>query len=96
MQDGRKTYTENCAPCHGSTGMGDGRFADRLIIPPSDLTVLSRNNNGAYPALYVTEVVDGHRREKGFSGAMPEFGPTLGGEELKLGPLVDYLETLQR
>ncbi|PSL22042.1 hypothetical protein CLV88_101467 [Shimia abyssi] len=76
--------------------MGDGPFAENLFGPPSDLTVLARNNGGAFPAQYVTDVVDGHARSDAFSAAMPEFAQTLGGEELRLGPLVDYVESLQR
>ncbi|MEP2533447.1 cytochrome c [Shimia sp.] len=96
LKSGRVTYEQNCAQCHGVTGLGDGTFADKLITPPSDLTALARNNAGAFPALYVTDVIDGYARSDHFSGAMPEFGPALGGEELRLGPLVDYIESLQR
>ena len=93
---GKAVYDENCLPCHGVTGMGDGPFADKLLSPPSDLTVLAERNGGTFPAQYVNDIVDGHGRGDHFSGAMPEFAQTLGGEELKLGPLVDYLETLQQ
>ncbi|SFM52660.1 Cytochrome C oxidase, cbb3-type, subunit III [Shimia aestuarii] len=96
VAQGRGVYERNCVQCHGDTGLGDGPFADKLLKPPTDLTVLARNNGGTFPAMYVTEIIDGHSRSEDFSGAMPEFGPGLGGEELQLGPLVDYLETLQR
>lgn len=95
-QQGRRAYQANCVQCHGVTGLGDGPFADKLLKPPSDLTVLARNNGGAFPGQYVTDIIDGHTRSEAFSGAMPEFAQTLGGEELQLGPLVDYLASLQR
>ncbi len=34
---GRASYAENCAPCHGATGLGDGPSAAGLGIPPTAL-----------------------------------------------------------
>jgi mono/diheme cytochrome c family protein/uncharacterized membrane protein len=35
---GAGLYVDNCAPCHGATGRGDGPAASRLPIRPADLT----------------------------------------------------------
>lgn len=34
---GQLSYAENCAPCHGATGQGDGPSAAELGVPPSAL-----------------------------------------------------------
>lgn len=34
---GRASYAENCAPCHGTTGLGDGPSAAGLGVPPTAL-----------------------------------------------------------
>ena len=35
---GARLYSRLCASCHGTDGKGDGWAADRLTIPPGDLT----------------------------------------------------------
>ncbi|MCX7670060.1 MAG: cytochrome c, partial [Anaerolineae bacterium] len=32
---GRQLYAQNCAPCHGATGKGDGAAAAGLGVPPT-------------------------------------------------------------
>lgn len=107
---GKKLYMENCAACHGQSGMGDGEFAENLFKPPSDLTALSTGNGGVFPRTYVISTMDGYARGEHFSGAMPEFGVKLAGSNVLLEsgdgvvtptpkPLValaDYLESIQR
>lgn len=56
---GRAEYVSNCAGCHGSEGRGDGHFRDFLVRPPSDLTRLSRDNQGVFPVQRVIEIIDG-------------------------------------
>lgn len=34
---GEASYLENCAPCHGATGQGDGSSASGLSVPPTAL-----------------------------------------------------------
>ena len=34
---GQASYAENCAPCHGATGNGDGPSASGLSVPPTAL-----------------------------------------------------------
>ncbi len=106
---GKRLFAENCAACHGEKGQGDGPFAENLFMPPSDLTVLSENNGGTFPRNYVISTMDGYARGEHFSGAMPEFGVKLLGEDVILEtgegvvtptpqPLValaNYLESLQ-
>lgn len=81
---GKRLYSENCAACHGAKGQGDGPFAQKLFMPPSDLTALSAKNGGAFPRDYVISTMDGYARGEHFSGAMPEFGVKLAGENVLL------------
>jgi hypothetical protein len=72
---GRAEYLANCAGCHGPTGRGDGHFRDFLIRPPSDLTRLSRDNQGVFPVQRALAVIDG-RAEVAAHGSreMPIWG----------------------
>ena len=108
---GATLYTEACAVCHGASGTGNGEFAEHLKIPPSDLTVLTKNNHGEFPYLKVFQIVDGRTGVRGHgSGEMPIWGMVFSrevgagagpyGAELfiraKVVSLVDYIETLQK
>jgi mono/diheme cytochrome c family protein len=54
---GKEMYTTYCAVCHGTDGKGGGPAASALKTPPADLTMLSKNNGGKFPALKVTSVI---------------------------------------
>jgi mono/diheme cytochrome c family protein len=56
---GKKEFEANCVGCHGAKGKGDGEYKPYLNKSPSDLTVLARNNGGAFPFARVYEVIDG-------------------------------------
>ncbi len=45
----KEMYTEYCAVCHGVDGKGTGPAAPEFKTPPTDLTMLAKNNNGKYP-----------------------------------------------
>lgn len=102
--DGRKEFVENCAACHGRTGVGDGPMAANLIREPSNLTTLAERNNGVFPRDYVMSTIDGLNRDPHFSGAMPEFGEGDMGAQVMVGrtpvpakllALTNYLESIQ-
>lgn len=59
---GKQEYNANCAACHGVMGKGDGAFASQLKTRVPDLTLLSKNNNGVFPAARVYEVIDGRQQ----------------------------------
>ena len=50
-------YTVYCAVCHGATGNGNGPAASVFTKPPTNLTMLAKNNNGKYPAEHVYTVL---------------------------------------
>ena len=75
MDIGAREYVDNCAVCHGSSGRGDGPLAGLITQKVTDLTQLSKENNGIFPYARVYEVIDGTRMSKGHgSRDMPVWG----------------------
>lgn len=56
---GKSEFQSSCASCHGADARGKGPVSDQLKIPPPDLTMLARNNNGVFPTNAVYETIDG-------------------------------------
>ena len=56
---GKSEFQSSCASCHGADAKGKGPVSDYLKIPPPDLTVLAKNNNGVFPVNAVYEIIDG-------------------------------------
>jgi mono/diheme cytochrome c family protein len=52
-------FVNYCASCHGVGGTGDGPVAKELKSQPSDLTVLTKNNDGHFPYLRLLRVIEG-------------------------------------
>lgn len=106
---GRETYSRYCVMCHGPAGLGNGPVADKLPVPPADLSVLTQLHDGVFPTEHVLLTVHGYPG-KHDTAVMPEFGPLLSGpgqiwvspegEEIRtpvaLLELAAYVETLQR
>jgi mono/diheme cytochrome c family protein len=102
--DGKQMYSNYCASCHGVDGKGRGPVAGMLKTQPSDLTVLSKNNGGKFPAAHVASVLQfGAEHPAHGSAEMPVWGPVLGQmnqatpqeRALRISNLSRYLETLQ-
>jgi mono/diheme cytochrome c family protein len=51
--DGAEMYNTYCASCHGLKGKGDGPASQALKAAVPDLTQLTRNNAGVFPAAAV-------------------------------------------
>ncbi len=101
---GKQMYGSYCASCHGVDGKGDGPVGLMLKNPPADLTVLSRNNGGKYPAARVVSVLQfGAKIPSHGTAEMPVWGPVLGKMDqtnsldrpLRISNLSRYLETIQ-
>lgn len=101
---GKEMYKAYCAVCHGEDGKGGGPAASALKTPPTDLTLLSKDNGGKFPALKVASTIRG---EGGFpahgSKEMPVWGALFwdlsGGHESevqqRVSNLTKYIELLQ-
>ena len=47
-QDGKATYEQYCASCHGTAGKGDGPVASGLTTRPPDLTQFAKEAGGHF------------------------------------------------
>jgi hypothetical protein len=56
---GKSEYQPSCATWHGKDGKGNGPVGAELKVPPPDLTVLAKKNNGVFPFNSVYELIDG-------------------------------------
>ena len=101
---GKEMYTQYCAVCHGTEGKGNGPAADALKTPPSDLTVLSKNNGGSYPSHKVASAIRGDAAVPAHgSKEMPIWGKLFrtvsGGQQSevdqRIANLVSYIKSLQ-
>jgi mono/diheme cytochrome c family protein len=101
---GKEMYTTYCAVCHGTDGKGGGPAASALKVPPADLTMLSKNNGGKFPALKVTSAIRGDTDLPAHgSKEMPVWGSLFrsmsGGHEgevqQRVANLAHYIESLQ-
>lgn len=107
---GQLKYKRYCAYCHGVEGKGDGDMSAILVIPPADLTQLSKKNKGDFPFWYVYEMIDGRKEVRGHGNrTMPVWGFIFQAEEDRsaspqqvdvvrgrIWQLVYYLESIQQ
>jgi mono/diheme cytochrome c family protein len=101
---GVQMYKAYCAVCHGVDGTGNGPAAEALKTPPANLTMLSKNNGGTFPALKVANTIRGGVSVTAHgSQEMPVWGPLFwkvsGGHEgevqQRVSNLTKYIESLQ-
>jgi mono/diheme cytochrome c family protein len=102
---GPEMYKTFCAPCHGEDGKGNGPVAAGLKTAPTDLTMLAKKSNGAFPRERVRAYIEGKgAKEIAAHGSreMPIWGDVFrgmandpGAITYRLMTLTSYLETLQ-
>ena len=101
---GHEMYTSYCAVCHGTDGKGGGPAASALKTPPTNLTLLSKNNGGKYPSLKVTSSIQGESALPAHgSKEMPVWGTLFrsisGGHDAevqqRVANLNKYVESIQ-
>lgn len=106
--DGRAFFVENCTSCHGTSGRGDGVMAEGLSGPPTDLTALSRENGGSFPATRALAYIWGDPKQSHLVRVMPQFGGAMADDLVPvkldgvytptpraLAGLLAYLESIQ-
>ncbi len=72
---GRHFYLKFCASCHGINGEGNGPVSKHLKVKPTDLTQLSKKNQGIFPSDEVMTSIDGTRLVRTHGEAeMPVWG----------------------
>jgi mono/diheme cytochrome c family protein len=103
VKQGRALYVENCAPCHGLSGQGDGPLARELSTPPGDLRTLAERYGNPLPEDQVGRFIDGRADVKAHGPRdMPVWGKRFymmdGGRGLaedRIRELVAYLQSIQ-
>ena len=102
--DGKGMYNTYCAVCHGVDGKGKGPAAEALKVPPTDLTLLTKNNGGKYPGAKVAATIRGEANLPAHgSREMPVWGRLFWGMsngheaevQQRVANLNSYIESLQ-
>src|SRR5262245_51182877 len=83
---GKKLFSTNCAPCHGVTGVGDGKAGELLNPRPANLTDATWKHGGSEAEIFTT-IRDGAK-----GTGMKGFGGRLTTQEL--WQLVNYVRSL--
>ena len=90
MEQGKRIYRENCAPCHGESGKGDGVGARSLPVRPADHTnpaaMTSRTD------AFLRDVIAKGGKAMGLSSFMPAWEGIFKDKEIE--DLVAYIRTL--
>ncbi len=107
--DGAAFFAENCASCHGSDGRGMSTSTAGLSQSPRDLTTLSAENGGTFPAARALSYIYGDPDNSHLARVMPQFGPEMAEDLVPVeidgvltptprerAGLLAYLESIQR
>jgi mono/diheme cytochrome c family protein len=99
---GKTEYRSSCAACHGIDAKGNGPVSKELKTPPTDLTVLAKNNNGVFPYDMVYQVIDGRNSTISSHGTreMPIWGYRFGPPQAfrfknRILAVIEYLKRIQ-
>ena len=78
LKRGAEVFVQNCASCHGSSGLGDGPAGKALVPPPANLAWLSHSRMGGSDRYIYWTVAEGGLP---LGTAMPAFKGTLSQED---------------
>ena len=92
---GKYEYEAHCAVCHGLSGKGDGIFAGQFKSGTvvSNLTELSKKNNGVFPFKGVYESIDSGKVSGHGTREMPIWGERY--VHSRILALTEYINRLQ-
>jgi mono/diheme cytochrome c family protein len=79
VERGATVYAENCASCHGKTGLGDGEAGRDLSPPPGNLAWLSQMPMAQWDSFLYWTIAEGGVQ---FGTAMPAFKDTLAKDDI--------------
>jgi mono/diheme cytochrome c family protein len=103
VAQGKDTFREYCASCHGNQGKGNGPASSALKVRPADLTTIAKRKGG-FPAAAVETAIKGSDMPILAHGAreMPVWGPYFTAVErndteaqLRVTALVRFIESIQ-
>ena len=82
LKEGKADFEKLCAPCHGTSGKGDGPHAAHLAKKPADLTLVTQKY-GSFPEQKVFETIAGLDMPDGHgTREMPIWGDVFITEEV--------------
>lgn len=84
---GAAVYQDNCLPCHGDNGQGDGAIASTLPSKPANLT------KSRLPNEYMRTIIAEGTAAVGRSANMPAWGGTL--SPTQIDSVIMYINTLR-
>jgi mono/diheme cytochrome c family protein len=90
IEQGKRTYRENCAPCHGEAGKGDGVGARSLPVRPADHTNPAVMNSRS--DAFLRDVIAKGGKAMGLSSFMPAWQGIFKDKEIE--DLVAYIRSL--
>jgi mono/diheme cytochrome c family protein len=90
LEQGRQLYQENCAPCHGKLGKGDGDGARSLPVHPADHTNATLMNGRS--DAFLRDVIAKGGSAMGLSSFMPAWQGLFKASEIQ--DLVSYVRSL--
>ncbi|MEJ2115353.1 MAG: cytochrome c [Gammaproteobacteria bacterium] len=80
---GKTEYTRSCALCHGEDGKGNGIYASKLLVKPTNITLLQKENNGVFPTRAIFQIIEGKDNLKVHGPkVMPVWGDRFNHESL--------------
>ncbi len=90
IEQGKRIYRENCAPCHGESGKGDGVGARSLPVRPADHTnaVVMNSRSDAF----LRDVIAKGGKAMGLSAFMPAWQGIFKDKEIE--DLLAYIRSL--
>ena len=80
---GKAEYMRSCALCHGDKGKGNGIYASKLLVKPTNIALLQKDNSGVFPTRAIFQIIEG-RDDLKLHGpkAMPVWGDRFNHESL--------------
>lgn len=75
---GKQVYMRYCSACHGESGRGDGIVSGLMRPHPTDLTLMTKHNEGSFPFMRTVQILDGRQMIRAHGDPdMPVWGEIL-------------------